>query len=117
MLGSRGAGLRARMARDVRGPHPCIVGLRGAHRPAGARARQHRGAAARSFRAHAGRALERQGTHAGGARVSVLDRLKQLLEREFSIPASKLDADATLESLDVDSLRLIEIVFAVEDEF
>jgi len=49
--------------------------------------------------------------------MSVLDRLKQLLERDFSIPAASLAAGATLESLDIDSLRLIEIVFAVEDEF
>ena len=49
--------------------------------------------------------------------MSVLDRLKRLLERDFSIPAASLDAAASLESLDIDSLRLIEIVFAVEDEF
>jgi acyl carrier protein len=49
--------------------------------------------------------------------MSVLDRLKQLLERDFSIPAASLASGSTLESLDIDSLRLIEIVFAVEDEF
>ena len=49
--------------------------------------------------------------------MSILERLKQLLERDFSIPAASLDAAASLESLDIDSLRLIEIVFAVEDEF
>jgi len=49
--------------------------------------------------------------------MSVLDRLKQLLERDFSIPPASLEGAATLESLDIDSLRLIEIVFAVEDEF
>ena len=49
--------------------------------------------------------------------MSVLDRLAALLERDFSIPRASLHPDATLESLDVDSLRLIEIVFAVEEEF
>ena len=49
--------------------------------------------------------------------MSVLERLKQLLERDFAVPATALEANATLESLDIDSLRLIEIVFAVEDEF
>ena len=49
--------------------------------------------------------------------MSVLERLKALIEREFAIPASSLEAGAALESLDIDSLRLIEIVFAVEDEF
>ncbi len=49
--------------------------------------------------------------------MSVLDRLAALLERDFGIARASLHPDATLESLDVDSLRLIEIVFAVEDEF
>jgi acyl carrier protein len=49
--------------------------------------------------------------------MNVLDRLAKLLEREFSIAPSALHPDATLESLDIDSLRLIEIVFAVEEEF
>ena len=49
--------------------------------------------------------------------MTVLERLKTLLERDFSIPATSLEANATLEGLDIDSLRLIEIVFAVEDEF
>jgi acyl carrier protein len=49
--------------------------------------------------------------------MSTLDRLSALLERDFGIPKDKLDASATLESLDIDSLRLIEIVFAVEEQF
>lgn len=49
--------------------------------------------------------------------MSVLDRLAALLERDFSMPRASLHADATLEGLDVDSLRLIEIAFAVEEEF
>ena len=49
--------------------------------------------------------------------MTVLERLTALLERDFGIPKASLDADATLESLDIDSLRLIEIVFAVEEEF
>lgn len=49
--------------------------------------------------------------------MSVLDRLAKLLERDFSLAPGRLHQDATLESLDIDSLRLIEIVFAVEEEF
>ena len=49
--------------------------------------------------------------------MSVLERLARLLERDFAIPAASLDSGATLEGLEIDSLRLIEIVFAVEDEF
>ena len=49
--------------------------------------------------------------------MTVLERLAALLARDFGIPGSSLAANATLESLDIDSLRLIEIVFAVEEEF
>ena len=49
--------------------------------------------------------------------MNVLDRLAGLLERDFSIEHASLHPDATLESLEIDSLRLIEIAFAVEDEF
>ena len=49
--------------------------------------------------------------------MSVLERLSALLERDFGLERSRIAADATLESLEIDSLRLIEIVFAVEDEF
>ena len=49
--------------------------------------------------------------------MSVIERLAAILERDFSIPQASLHPDATLEGLDIDSLRLIEIVFAVEDEF
>jgi acyl carrier protein len=49
--------------------------------------------------------------------VNAFERLARLLERDFGIPAASLDAGATLEGLEIDSLRLIEIVFAVEDEF
>jgi acyl carrier protein len=49
--------------------------------------------------------------------MNVLERLAAILERDFAVPRAALHPDATLESLDIDSLRLIEIVFAVEDEF
>ncbi|MBC8023477.1 MAG: acyl carrier protein [Burkholderiales bacterium] len=49
--------------------------------------------------------------------MSVAERLARLLERDFGIPSVSLDPAATLESLEIDSLRLIEIAFAVEDEF
>jgi ABC-2 type transport system ATP-binding protein len=49
--------------------------------------------------------------------MTVLERLAALLARDFGIPGSSLAANATLESLDIDSLRLIEIVFAVEEAF
>jgi acyl carrier protein len=45
------------------------------------------------------------------------ERLRALLQRDFAIPAAALGPDATLESLEVDSLRMIEVVFGVEEEF
>lgn len=49
--------------------------------------------------------------------MSVLERLTAMLESDFGIPKESLAPGATLESLDIDSLRLIEIVFAVEEQF
>lgn len=49
--------------------------------------------------------------------MSTLDRLAQLLSRDFGLAPEALHAGATLESLQIDSLRMIEILFSVEDEF
>jgi acyl carrier protein len=45
------------------------------------------------------------------------ERLAELISRDFQVPRESLGADATLEGLDIDSLRMIEILFAIEDEF
>jgi acyl carrier protein len=49
--------------------------------------------------------------------VSTFERLQQLLARDFDLPVEKLQRDARLEDLEIDSLRLIEIVFSVEETF
>jgi acyl carrier protein len=49
--------------------------------------------------------------------VSSLERLRALLQRELDLPADSLQPQASLESLGIDSLRMIEIVFTIEDEF
>lgn len=49
--------------------------------------------------------------------MSTLERLRALLGRDFDLAPDKLQPDATLESLEIDSLRMIEILFCVEDEF
>ena len=49
--------------------------------------------------------------------MTTLERLQGLLAREFAIDGARLDPSATLESLDIDSLRMIEILFVIEDEF
>ena len=48
--------------------------------------------------------------------MSTLDRLSTLLSRDFAVPAEALQPGATLESLDIDSLRMIEILFCIEEE-
>jgi acyl carrier protein len=49
--------------------------------------------------------------------MSTLERLRALLARDFDLKPEALQAGATLESLEIDSLRMIEILFCVEDEF
>jgi acyl carrier protein len=49
--------------------------------------------------------------------MSTSERLAALLERDFAVKPGALHAGATLESLDIDSLRMIEILFCIEDEF
>jgi len=49
--------------------------------------------------------------------MSTLERLRELLARDFDLAPERLQPDATLESLEIDSLRMIEILFTVEEEF
>ena len=49
--------------------------------------------------------------------MSTLDRLRDLLARDLELAPERLQPEATLESLEIDSLRMIEILFSVEDEF
>ena len=49
--------------------------------------------------------------------MTTLERLQRLLTRDFAIERALLEPAATLESLDIDSLRMIEILFCIEDEF
>ncbi len=49
--------------------------------------------------------------------MTTLERLAALLHKEFEIAPEKLLPEATLEDLDIDSLRMLEILFSVEEEF
>lgn len=49
--------------------------------------------------------------------MSTVERLRALLVRDFALAPEALQPEATLESLEIDSLRMIEILFCVEDEF
>ena len=48
--------------------------------------------------------------------MSTIERLSAILKRDFDLSPA-LQPDTTLESLDIDSLRMIEILFSIEDEF
>src|SRR6185436_18260446 len=50
-------------------------------------------------------------------RMETLDRIKDLATRELSLDPAKLDPNAPLADLGVDSLTFIEFMFKVEDEF
>ena len=49
--------------------------------------------------------------------MQTLDRIKDLAVRELSLDPGKLDPQAPLADLGVDSLTFIEFMFKVEDEF
>ena len=49
--------------------------------------------------------------------MSTLEKLRALLVSDFDVPLERLERDARLEDLEIDSLRLIEIVFSVEEAF
>ena len=49
--------------------------------------------------------------------MDTLGRLKELAAKEFSLDAGKLDPQAPLDSLGIDSLAFIEFMFKVEQEF
>jgi acyl carrier protein len=49
--------------------------------------------------------------------MSTFERLAQLLAAELALDPVRLVPEATLESLEIDSLRMIELAFAVEDAF
>ena len=49
--------------------------------------------------------------------MQTLDRIKDLAIKELALDPAKLDANAPLADLGVDSLTFIEFMFKVEDEF
>ena len=67
-------------------------------------------------------ASSRDGVYNGAPRPSLprmdtLSRIKSLAVKELSLDPGKIDPDAPLDSLGVDSLTFIEFMFKIEDEF
>jgi acyl carrier protein len=48
---------------------------------------------------------------------TTIARLHALLAKDFELKPGALQPDTRLEDLDIDSLRMIEILFSVEDAF
>ncbi len=49
--------------------------------------------------------------------TTTLDRLRDILVRKYSVAVDTVTPASTLESLGLDSLDLVELLFEVEDEF
>ena len=49
--------------------------------------------------------------------MTTLERLQAMLARDFELNPGALIPGATLEALEIDSLRLIEILFSIEEAF
>jgi acyl carrier protein len=49
--------------------------------------------------------------------MDTLGRIRQLAAKEFSINPERLDPNAPLDSLGIDSLSFIEFMFKVEEDF
>ena len=49
--------------------------------------------------------------------MSTSDQIRAVIARELEVDGKTLAGDATFESLGVDSLALVEMLFTIEDEF
>ncbi len=49
--------------------------------------------------------------------TTTLETVREILAKKYSLPRESIRPEATLESLKLDSLDLVETLFEVEDEF
>jgi acyl carrier protein len=49
--------------------------------------------------------------------MTTFESMQTILEANFSLTPDRLQRDTALKDLDVDSLTLVEVLFAVEDKF
>jgi acyl carrier protein len=57
------------------------------------------------------------GNSTGGAVTAIADDVRQIISRQLKIPLERLTPDTALRDLGVESLDLIEMVFALEEKF
>jgi acyl carrier protein len=49
--------------------------------------------------------------------MNTLGTLEQILVRDYGVAAGQVTSDATLESLGLDSLSMLELMFKIEDRY
>jgi acyl carrier protein len=49
--------------------------------------------------------------------MNTLGTLEQILVRDYGVTAAQVTSDATLESLGLDSLSMLELMFKIEDRY
>jgi acyl carrier protein len=49
--------------------------------------------------------------------VQVLDDVKRIIARQISVPFDQLSPESRLEAIGIESLDVIEIIFALEEKF
>jgi acyl carrier protein len=49
--------------------------------------------------------------------TTTFDAIRTIIVRDFELPAERLQRDTLLEEIELDSLAITELVFAIEDEF
>ena len=49
--------------------------------------------------------------------MSTLDKLQNILMRDYKVSAEQLSPDAQISALGIDSLGVIELMFQIEDQF
>jgi acyl carrier protein len=49
--------------------------------------------------------------------VQVLDDVKRIISRQISVPFDQLSPESRLEAIGIESLDVIEIIFALEEKF
>jgi acyl carrier protein len=50
-------------------------------------------------------------------RVNIEERVKAIISEQLEVPLDSLTAETTFEEIDADSLDIVELVMALEEEF
>jgi acyl carrier protein len=49
--------------------------------------------------------------------VQILDDVKQIISKQVSVPFEQLSSESRLDAIGIESLDVIEIIFALEDKY